>query len=202
MSFDGLPTYYDHLDASYDEAWTLLKRGKADRRSPFHTPSIASVDTNGCPQVRTVVLRGADQDTATLRFHTDVRSRKIPELRAQPCVSVHVYDKKAKIQLRLTGHATAHTDGPVKEEAWAASREMSRECYRLNKAPGTFVGDANDWMIPQDPAHEDVGKDNFVAVSIKLSALEWLYLARGGHRRAYFEIAPDGGIVSSAWMVP
>lgn len=202
MSFDALPIFYDNLEASYDEAWTLLKRGTMDRRSAFHTPSIASVDLHGCPQVRTVVLRGADQSAATLRFHTDRRARKIVELEAQPCVSIHVYDKKAKIQLRVTGHATAHTDGPVKEEAWAASREMSRECYRIDKAPGTFVNAAHDWVMPTDPEHEDVGKENFAAVSIQVSALEWLYLARGGHRRAHFTVTPAGAIKTSAWMVP
>jgi len=202
MSIDTTPIYYDNLEASYDEAWVLLTRGKADRRAAFHTPAIATVDTNGCPQVRTVVLRGADKNTATLRFHTDRRAQKIPEIEAQSCVSMHFYDKKAKIQVRATGHATPHFDGPVKDDAWAATRDMSRECYRVNKSPGSFVEAGDDWVIPLDPDDPDMGKDHFVPVTVKLHAIEWLYLARGGHRRALFTIDADGQLDTATWMVP
>lgn len=202
MTFDALPTFYDDLPASYEEAWTMLTRAKVDRRSAFHTPTIATVDAQGCPQLRTVVLRGADKSAALLRFHTDRRARKVAEIAAQPCVSMHFYDKKSKIQLRVTGVATAHMDGPLKEDAWAGSRDMSRECYRINKAPGTRLDDANDWAIPQNPEDPDLGKENFVAVGIQVQSIEWLYLARGGHRRALFQIGEGGALKASTWLVP
>lgn len=180
----------------------MLTRGKADRRSPFHTPTIATVDEHGCPQLRTIVLRVAQQKDARLRFHTDRRSRKIQEIQAQPCVSLHFYDKKAKIQLRATGQAIAHVDGAEKEAAWAASREMSRECYRIDKAPGTFVDNSDDWVIPAEPDDPEQGRDNFVPVDIKLNSIEWLYLARGGHRRALFHTDSNGALADALWMVP
>ncbi|MEM9877930.1 MAG: pyridoxamine 5'-phosphate oxidase family protein [Pseudomonadota bacterium] len=202
MSIDTLPTYYDDLNASYDEAWTLLIRGKADRRSAFHTPSVATVDTDGYPQVRTVVLRAADKTSAELRFHTDLRARKLVEIAEQPCVSLHFYDKKAKIQLRATGLAKAHTSGFVKEAAWENTRAMSRECYRVDKSPGSFVDASDDWVIPQDPPDADMGKEHFVPVVVKVRSIEWLYLARGGHRRALFDLDEHGALASARWMVP
>ena len=33
-------------------AWSLLVRGGADRKSPLHTPVVASVDAAGLPQAR------------------------------------------------------------------------------------------------------------------------------------------------------
>lgn len=202
MSAHTVPVFYDDLAMSYEEAWRLLGRGANDRRSSFHTPAVATVDRHGLPNVRTVVLRGADAAKGQLRFHTDQRAGKVVDIAGQPIVSLHFYDKKAKIQLRATGTATCHVDGPVKEAAWAGSLAMSRECYRVNKGPGSVVGAGDDWAIPRDPEDPDMGKANFVAVTIDLTRIEWLYLARGGHRRALFHVGEDGALAQADWLVP
>ncbi|MEO0411883.1 MAG: pyridoxamine 5'-phosphate oxidase family protein [Pseudomonadota bacterium] len=202
MSAHTVPMFYDDLTASYGEAWRLLVRGVNDRRSAFHTPAVATVDPAGYPKVRTVVLRGADPSDGSLRFHTDKRASKVTDIAGQPKVSLHFYEKKAKIQLRLSGFATCHVDGPVKEAAWAASQDMSRECYRVDRGPGSIVSAANEWSIPHDVDDPDMGKDNFVAVSIAVQSIEWLYLARGGHRRARFHVGPQGTLAQGEWLVP
>ncbi|MEM7569933.1 MAG: pyridoxamine 5'-phosphate oxidase family protein [Pseudomonadota bacterium] len=202
MSAHTVPTFYDDLTASYDEAWRLLVRGVNDRRAAFHTPAVATVDADGVPQVRTVVLRGADQGSGRLRFHTDKRANKINEINAQPIISLHFYEKKAKIQLRVSGLATCHNEGAEHDAAWAASQAMSRECYRVNPGPGFAIEEADDWTIPVEPDDPDMGKENFVAVSIAVQSIEWLYLARGGHRRARFLVGDDGALRESVWLVP
>lgn len=202
MSAHTVPLFYDDLTASYEEAWRLLVRGASDRRSAFHTPAVATVDPSGFPAVRTVVLRGADPSNGSLRFHTDKRASKVADIARQPKVSLHFYEKKAKIQLRVSGVATCHIDGPIKEAAWAGSQDMSRECYRVNRGPGSVVSAADDWSIPQDVEDPDMGKENFVAVSIAAESIEWLYLARGGHRRARFCVGEQGTLAQGEWLVP
>lgn len=202
MSAHSTPLFYDDLDASYEESWRLLVRGKNDRRSAFHTPAIATIGADGVPQVRTVVLRGADQAQAQLRFHTDIRAGKVAEIGAEPKIGLHFYDKKSKIQLRVSGTAHCHTEGALKDHAWDGSKPMSRECYRVNHSPGSHVMAPDAWSIPQDPSDPDEGKENFVAVMVTIETMEWLYLARGGHRRAKFFVAADGALAKATWLVP
>jgi len=134
-----VPSYYDDLDGSFDHAWIMLGRGVRDRRSPFHTPTLATIDADGAPEARTIVLRGAMRETATLRFHTDRRSHKPFQLERDPRCSVHVYDHAAKIQLHLRGAARLHGEGDVADTAWTGSRARSRECYAQIAAPGTAL---------------------------------------------------------------
>lgn len=192
-----IPGFYDDLDATLAEVWRLLSRGVADRRSPFHTPAVATVAADGAPSVRTVVLRGVDPMLRAIRFHTDIRSRKFGEIASQPRVALLGYDPGHKIQLRLAGYATAHT-GPADQAAvaaWAATRDRSRVCYMQAVAPG----EAMPAGAVAEPALAD-GFQNFVAVTVEVDEIEWLYLAHPGHRRARF--AWPGGRLEATWLAP
>lgn len=112
----ALPIYYDDLDASLAEAWRLLVRGAADRKSPIHTPAIASIGVDGAPKVRVVVLRAADPASRTLRFHTDRRGQKIAEFAACPLVQIIAYDPHQKIQLRLSAERTSTPATPSRRK--------------------------------------------------------------------------------------
>ena len=56
------PAFADDLAASLQEAFRLLANAVPDRRSPLHTPTVATLDESGAPSLRTVVLRGFDAD--------------------------------------------------------------------------------------------------------------------------------------------
>jgi hypothetical protein len=190
------PAWADDLDGTLAEAFRLLSRGVADRRCPFHTPCLATVDAAGAPALRTVVLRGFDPMARRLRLHTDLRSGKMAQIRANPAVALHGYDRAAQVQLRLSGIATLHADDAVADAAWAASRPFSRRCYAIGDAPGTPC------VTPPDaPADETAGRGNFAAIVIVFDRLEWLWLAASGHRRARFAWAADGTL-AAAWLVP
>ncbi len=196
-----VPSYYDDLAGTLAEAWRLLARGVADRRSPFHHPTLATIGLDGQPQARTVVLRACDGAGRRLRFHTDARSEKVGELTADVRASLHFYDSGAKIQLRLSGVATLHRDDPAAEAAWVGSRPMSRQCYGVAPGPGTEIGAGGDFNLPEitDEATAP-GRANFTAVVIEATRLEWLYLAAAGHRRARFDWT--GGELRAAWLAP
>ena len=194
------PSFYDDLDATRVHALGLLARGVKDRRSAMHTFTVATLGLDGAPRQRTVVNRGFDATTRTLRFHTDSRSAKLAELARDPRAGVHVYDPRAKIQLRLDTVATVHRDDRLRDAAWQATRPFSRVCYRVVPAPGERVADPGS--VPfEEGASDDTGVENFVAVTLRIEALEWLYLAHQGHRRARFRWLPDG-TVQQDWLVP
>ena len=192
------PLFYTDLDAVRTEAFRLLSRGVTDRRSPFHTPVVATIGTDGLPQARTVVLRGFDPEARVLRFHTDRRAGKVAELRQSPAVSLLFYDARAKIQVRVVGSAQVHHGDAVAEAAWAKTRSFSRLCYRQATAPGVIIDDPATGL--GEPS--DDGLVRFTVVRVAMTALDWLYLSVQGHRRARFVWSPDGIGPDASWMAP
>ncbi len=191
-----IPSHYNDLNGSLSEAWRLLTRGAADRKSPMHTPAVATVGLDGRPRVRTVVLRHTDPPSRTLRFHTDVRAAKIAEIAANPDVQVLAYDAVGKVQLRLLGRAVAHQRDDIADAAWSRSQHQSQQCYRQSASPGTGTAEPSAALVPSD----NDGRANFVAVVVHVDELEWLYLAHSGHRRARFTWS--GNTMTATWLAP
>ena len=186
---------YDDLSASCAYGWSMLERGVKDRKSAFHTPSIATMAANGSPTIRTIVLRGCATAEKTLRFHTDTRSGKIAELQENPLAAMHFYDAGAKIQLRLAVRLEM-LSGAAFDDAWTATRPMSRECYQVTQSPGSQI--AEPYNVTFDAALTQDGEAHFVPVAAHVLRMEWLYLAARGHRRALFDFEND----TQSWLVP
>ncbi|PWS34633.1 pyridoxamine 5'-phosphate oxidase [Falsiroseomonas bella] len=178
------------------EAFRRLARGVADRRSPFHTPALATVAPDGSPEVRTLVLRGFDPQQRAIRLHSDARSRKVASLRHEPRCALHFYDAGAALQLRVAGVARIHDADAVAEAAWRASREASRKCYAVEPGPGVPVP-----APPPAPADSAAGWPHFRVILIRFDRLDFLELAASGHRRAGFSWPADGA-PDAAWLVP
>lgn len=192
------PAFADDLDEMRAHAWRQLSRGVKDRRSPFHTPGIATIGLDGRPRLRTVVLRAVEPATARLRFHTDARSDKTAELSADPRIALHVYDHQGKFQVRIEGRALVHRDDDLAEQAWRASRVGSRACYATVPAPGGAIAEGGAFRLPADESEILAGRAHFCAVEVVAEALETLWLAHDGHRRARFSVATD----EATWLVP
>lgn len=189
------PGFADDLGETLAEAFRLLARGVADRRHPFHTPTLATIGADGAPRARTLVLRGFEAEARTLRLHTDTRSGKHAELEAEPRCALHAYDAGAQIQLRLTGRARLHRDDWLADAAWAASRPFSRLCYAAPDAPGSPVA------APPAAPREGDGRAHFAAIALVFDALDWLWLDATGHRRARFTWH-DGAAPRAEWLAP
>lgn len=189
----------DDLDAALADALARLARGVADRRSPFHSPTIATIGLDGRPRARTVVLRALDAPARTLRFHCDGRSAKAAELARDSRAALHAYDGGSKIQVRAEGRAVLHAAGPVADAAWAASRPESLATYGVEPGPGTPMASGGAYSVPAGPTPE--GRAHFVAVALTFDHLEWLLLAHDGHRRAAFAW-DEGGALAASWLTP
>lgn len=188
---------YDDLMGTWQTAWQLMSRGAVDRKHAFHLMQVATIRADGRPTARTVVLRGCDPAHHTLRFHTDARSAKLAEIAADPRGTLHLYDRKAKIQLRCDVSFCV-LEGDERDQAWAATRPFSRTCYQVTTAPGSPIGDP--YEMDFDPVTTADGSTHFRAIQANVHRLEWLYLAAKGHRRAQFSI--EGDTVHGAWLVP
>jgi len=199
LSGCGRLTFVDDLGETLRHAWACLERGVKDRRSPFHTPSVATIGLDGRPRMRTVVLRDVDPAARTLRFHTDLRGLKVAEIARDPRVALHGYDARAKLQIRVEGRAVIHADEAVADEAWAGSRSMSRACYGVFPAPGTEMEEGGAFTLPGEEAEIDAGRSNFSAALIHAERIETLYLDHAGHRRAVFDVAAGG---AGRWLAP
>jgi hypothetical protein len=195
-----LPAHHDDLQGTLAECWRMWSRGVADRRSPFHAPTVASIGLDGRPRARVAILRGCDPAGRVLRFHTDRRSSKFAELVADPRVALTAYDAGAKFQVRVEGRATLHTDDAAADAAWAGSRPFSRVCYGVDPAPGVEIAQGADFALPAEDDEIAAGRANFCAVVIAVETMESLFLAQAGHRRARF--AFRDGSTESVWLTP
>ena len=187
------------LNATLEEAWCILSEGARKASSRYHIINVATVGGDGRPRLRSVVLRGFDKATRTLRFHTDMRSRKATEIAAAEALSVHVYAKDEKIQLRMSCRATIHHDDDVSRDAWRATKTMSRECYSQREAPGTVIASPEGVAFDHSENLEGAYV-NFAAVLARIDTLEWLYLSAAGHRRARFDWRDS--VPSQVWLAP
>ena len=161
--------------------WSQLRRGAADRRSTFHTPTLTTVDAAGLPCPRTVVLQHACEQEAVLICHTHRAAAKVRQLQAQPVATWHVYDRGHKVQVLLRGETTVHVDGPLFEERWAATRPFSRVCYTRLDPPG------RPRISADRAASDDDGRGQFAVVQTCIQQVDWLYLRAGGHVGYRFE---------------
>jgi pyridoxamine 5'-phosphate oxidase len=190
---------YEDLDSILSMAWQLLKEGVRSAGSVYHVINVATVSNGLIPRVRSVVLRGFDETSRTLRFHTDARSEKAREIRMSGSVAVHLYAKDAKIQIRMLCRAQLHHDDAITCEAWRSMKDMSRRCYSQVEAPGTVVTSPQSVTFGRE-IDGDKAYGNFAAVVAKIETLEWLYLSATGYRRALFDWRNDSD--KRAWLAP
>lgn len=185
------------LDEIRADAFQRLARGATHRRSPFREPVLATVDAQKRPGVRTIVLRGFDPATRLLTMHSDVRSAKVEEVRAEPHIMLHGWDARARVQLRVWARASLRL-GEAARTDWARLHPRSRATYAVAPPPGTPLDDpaeADRGCLPGSEAFL-----NFAVIEAVMDRLDWLHLARAGSRRAQFTWS--GSMETASWMVP
>jgi 3-hydroxyisobutyrate dehydrogenase len=185
------------------DCWNRLVTGAVKSRTPFHTPSIATLH-QGEVSLRTVVLRKTLPTERELRFHTDVRSPKWQELSQNPSISALFYDAVDRIQLRIKGKAVLHHTNEITAEAWQMTSLSSRKCYLTLFSPSS-ISEESISGLTDDIEHENFtlaesesGYSNFGIVSIHVQSIDWLWLNHAGHRRAFFDY--EKGV--NFWMIP
>ena len=171
--------------------WVELQRATHDRHHEWRTPVIATVGADGLPGARTVVLRHADVKSASLAFYTDSRSPKVTEMTTAPHASFVFWSKRLSWQLRVQAHMTVQTSGPQVDEVWERVRQSpAASDYLAAAAPGALLADVSASNAPAGLQH------HLAIVTAQVLTIDWLELARAGHRRAMLTAT------SFKWQVP
>jgi pyridoxamine 5'-phosphate oxidase len=161
------------------QIWVELGRASQDRHHAWRTPVLATVAADGLANARTVVLRDVDAATDTLQIYTDARSAKVSELVNQPNALFVFWSKRLNWQLRVRVHMTVQATGPhvdavlqhVKQSAAAGD-------YLGLAAPGTSMSSVTGTSSVTSKEH------HLVVLIAQVLEMDWLELARTGHRRA------------------
>ena len=176
------------LDSTLSQVWLRLARGVRDRHSAARTPTLATTSATG-PQARTVILREVDPHSKLLEINADRRSGKVAELETEPRATLHIWDAKAHLQIRLRCAAKLIHGDP---EKWAAIPETAQRVYGGTPAPGA--------AIPAPDAHDATAdQGDFTAVIFTVHEIETLYLGQDHHRRARFSAQTDW---AGQWLAP
>lgn len=154
----------------------------------WRTPVLASVDEDGMPQARTVVLRDADATAQHLVVYTDQRSPKVSAFVLRPQAMLVFWSKALQWQLRVAADIRVETDGSRVEDAWHRVRQT--------RAASDYLSP----LAPGSPAAADCGeraKQHALAIIIaSVRSIDWLELSAKGHRRAL--LTRD----ECKWLVP
>ena len=196
---------WDTLDAVLEETWTLLKNGVNRPDDPFHWPVLGTSAKQGS-RLRTVILRGFDLTQRRLVCHTDARAHKVAEIAAFANVGWLFYHPARKVQLRICGRATLHTDDQLANGQWAATKTTSRLNYCALEPPGTVVDKPSsglpEFLRNKVPTLLDSerGRRNFMVIACRIDCLDWVGLGTLGNRRARFVWDENG--LAADWLVP
>ena len=190
------------LNTIHNKIWEDLEEGVSNSKSGFHFPVISTIDKNGYPSSRTVVLRKIEKKNKIISFNTDIRSKKWLEIKNNNKVSVNIYDAIKKTQIRIIGNGILNYNNENWDNAWESTPNMSRECYSTPYSPSTIIQEPedidNNLKNIKDQEFENF-KLNFGRIDLYIHTLDWLYLIHTGHRRAQFIY---GSKISMTWLAP
>ncbi|MEE1924659.1 pyridoxamine 5'-phosphate oxidase family protein [Pseudomonas sp. 148P] len=183
------------LDDLFQFIWTQLAIPVGPVRNPYRLMQLSSLDEQGWPVSRTVVLRDADARAGALYFYADRRSAKCTQIAVDPRVALTALSPCGLTQVRMQGLATLIEDPGHRLSCWSAARDKTQALFRHGAVPGQEVE-------RPEVAYESIqdGFDNFAIVCIEPRVLEWLDLTRPVQQRARF--LRHEGSWQSTWLAP
>ena len=194
------------LHEIYTQISNLLNNGLSTTKHPFHIACVATINIDGFPESRFLVLREANLESKYLLFQTDIRSNKINSIKSNPHAEVVFYDKESKIQVRIPVKIQVHNQDDVTLKRWNLLQHYSKLCYSTPNAPGDLLNDPsdNDIDYSKHATKQELLESGYVNFSVLMcffDKIEYLYLSSKGHIRAciYWN---DKGEKELQWLAP
>jgi len=183
--------WWDTLEGLRGQVWTQLAQAAQSRA----LISLGTTSPAGDPEVRTVVLRAADQQTGVLEIYTDLQSDKITSLQHRPRASILHWHDPDQLQIRATCDVTILT-GQAVMDRWRAIPDHSKLSYGMTPPPGQTIPNGTAYTKVPDP-------DVFAVLSCTVTHIDAVYLGTP-HRRAAFKRADvsQGGDWAANWLAP
>lgn len=167
------------LTAKPDFLWGYLADIAADSSNPARVLTLATIDSEGQPQARSVILR--EVAPWSLTIYTDRRSPKVSQLKQQPRAQLVLWDREKRWQLRCLAKAEVITTGAETEQLWEKIKDThAAQDYLTPQAPGEVL-DINT-LAQEEP--------QLAILRCHLTEIDWLELRRQGHRRQ--RLTPEG----------
>ena len=162
------------------QIWKELGRATQDRHHAWRTPVLATVCKNGFVNARTVVLRAADPIQGHLQIFTDARSPKVTEITDMADAVFVFWSSRLGWQIRVRVNMSVLTTGSTVETLWQRIKHSaSAGDYLSTSAPGSPLSED-----ASEAGEIDLVVSNFAVVNAQVLEIDWLELARTGHRRA------------------
>ena len=188
MASEPAPEIFVDGESLRQRLWQELQRAGLDRHHEWRTPVLATIGLDGLPQARTVVLREVRRSHEQLLIYTDARSPKVAELLAQPVASLLCWSTRLRWQLRLQLRFRVSQNDEETRSAWERVRQSpsASDCLAA-RAPGSPMATAQEALLetPQ-----------LAVLHGTVECMDWLELARDGHRRARLDA------LRVDWLVP
>lgn len=148
---------------------------------------------------RCCCARRTSERANTLCIHTDIRSIKVSELKADPRVAIVAMDAHRGLQIRTRGIAGVT---PGDTNAWQSSGDRNLVQYRTVLPPGTPVDTPGDALAGAREKHGPTdGLEHFCVVAVRLTEIDWLDLSVGEKPVRARYIMRDGAW-DGTWTVP
>ena len=178
-----------------EDALSALRQALHEKGSDLRNIQLATVGSDGSPEVRTLVLRGFDWPPALAEMHTDIRAGKAQALAGTRQVALLAWSAAEQLQLRFAGTAELHHDDAVARERWDGLSPNARNTYGTTTAPGSVIPDPEErTYLPPDEQYRQFG-----VLLIRLQSVDVLRLGPDGRQtraRGRF----DGSAIESDWV--
>lgn len=168
------------LETILNQCWSAFSLGVEEANSPWRLPVVGTTGSTGA-ELRTVVLREADEDRRSLVFHTDARSRKVNELEESGHAAWLFFDPQSGVQIRARSRVAMHLDDELTRKLWECMPQHARGNYSNSQSPGEPTV-----ARPETSLCDEEAFLNFVVVECEVVFLDWLQISKNGHQRAQF----------------
>ena len=157
------------------EQWVSAKNKK---KHPFRFFTLATLANDGSPHLRTVVLRDFDSEHLKFIIYTDLRSKKVNELKIDKRAQFLFYDPKRMLQV-VVGVSLIKSN--IDDFIYKSIPEQSKKDYAATQVPGSEI------KSPETVKY-NFPKGHFSQLIFKAESIEYLRLKRPNHLRALFNM--------------
>ena len=166
--------------------WQDLTHAAVDRQHPWYTPCLMTLDAQA-PDGRVVVLRQVNAARGTLTFYTDARSPKVRQIQSHASGMLLFWNPRRSWQLRVRCSLAVATSGSEVAAAWEqVQHSRAAGDYLSALAPGEQLAGKPPAAAAAGP---ESGRHHLAIITAQVDHMDWLELARSGHRRAGFSKA-------------
>ncbi|MCR8725049.1 pyridoxamine 5'-phosphate oxidase family protein [Frigidibacter sp. ROC022] len=149
---------------------------------------LATVAERGA-EARVVMLRRADRAAGSVGFHADLQSPKLAEIARSPGATLLIWDRAARLQLRLRVTLSVRTGAA---DLWAALPDAARGNYGTVPPPGRPIAAPDAYVRRPELAR-------FGEITGRIEAIDMVQMRGQGDRRALFARDEDW---RGRWLAP